>query len=85
MYYDVDMIKFIYRGNKMSMLNQDIYKAKYKTGKLSVIKVNLAFHKGFYWDSLGMFKCKKLTNPFKCYCGQYWIMLKDFYAKLISL
>lgn len=49
--------KCIYRGNKMSMLNQDIYKAKYKTGKLSVIKVNLAFHKDFYetvWECLSV-------------------------------
>lgn len=41
----------------MSMLNQDIYKAKYKTGKLSVIKVNLAFHKDFYetvWECLSV-------------------------------
>lgn len=30
------------------MLNQDIYRAKQKAGKLSVIKANLAFHKDFY-------------------------------------
>lgn len=31
MYYDVDMISASIEETKMSMLNQDIYKAKYKT------------------------------------------------------
>ena len=42
----------------MGMLNQDIYRAKYKTGKLSVIKVKFGFSQRLLWDSLGIFKSK---------------------------